>query len=239
MTTDPLPFKCSRCNRGFSKNFGKTLHENKCLADGAAKPPIVPVVPVVEISCAKCRRFHDGDCPPAPTTAELPVTGAVVPAAAATLRIKITGSMMGHEGEAFTADVFDGKVRRGVIENTGNGGGTDFIHLTAADMQWFDNLANEYAAISEDNAFLSHESLCNDLIEEVMLTRDLDRKRNAVIRVKDLIRKGTGFETGTYDGGDNGIRIINSPLNEGTREWARTQGKDVEVWIKGKGWETA
>lgn len=177
----------------------------------------------VQIECPKCYRFHDPSaaaCPPPPVTATLPVTGVVVPAAAAALTIKITGEMNTYDGVAFTAEVRDGKHLRGVIEQDGRGGGTDFRHATYADAQWFAALVDEYAAIDEEHRWVAHESLCNDLYEEVAMIRDLNRKRTVVIRI---------------DKDNDQILGIGKtkPGDAGAAAWAaRRYGDRAEVWSK-------
>lgn len=206
------------------------------------EPEPAPVVSVetgkqvVQTSCTECGRFHGGECPPAPTTATLPHTGYVVPAEAATLRVKITGRMDTSDGEAFTAEVYDGKRLRGIIEQLGHGGGTDFRHATFEDMKWFDALANEYAAIDEDHRFVAHESLLNDLYEEAALYRDMNRKRNAVILVSEIA--GTVVKAGG-EIVEADIRMLNRPLDDKSREWIRGQFPTAKVWIKSKGWVQA
>jgi hypothetical protein len=200
----------------------------------------------VQTQCSQCGRFAPHtECPPPPETVTLPVTLAVVPKAAAELVVVPKGSMSTRDGQAFSAEVYEappvGKKRGqllGMIEQDGHGGGTYFYPATPAARVLFSDLTDEYAAMGEDHHFASEEALCNDLYEEVALARDLNRKRNAVIRSRSLIRPAA-FVGGDYDPGDNGIRVINAPLDDRLREWARSQYADAEVWIKSEGWQPA
>lgn len=182
------------------------------------------------VDCPKCRRWvpaelgahPDGECPPPPETATLPVTGLVVPAAAARWTVKPIGSMRTADGEAFRAEVYADGDCIGTIENEGRGGGTWFRPAHAAARIAFDAMVEEYAAISEDNRWVPHESLCNDLYEEVALARELNRKRNAVVML---------------DGDRDQIMVFNSKADDRLRAHLREKyGERASLWIKGSGW---
>lgn len=158
----------------------------------------------------------------------LPVTGAVVPAAAASLTVKPIGRMATSCGEAFRAEVRDGDRLIGLIENEGRGGGTWFQHNERADRAAFDALVAAYDAVHADAEpwERGEEAFCEALHEEVALARDLNRKRNAVVML---------------DGDRARILVYNAPLSDALRRGvkAANPGREVMVWVKGSGWDVA
>lgn len=172
----------------------------------------------------------DATTPPA--AFNLPVTGDAVPASFASVTLKVTGHMRGREGWATNVEVKRGGAVVGEVSDEGNGGGADFTAFSLdANREWREAVLAMKAILAEadDDTFsIAGEILADRLIDEALLRRDLDRKRNPVVRV----------------GGDKDqvLTLGGGAWDESAEKWAKTYAAQnettVERWVKGQGWET-
>lgn len=154
-------------------------------------------------------------------TVTLPVTGKVVPADAARWTVKPRGRMNTREGEAFNAEVYDGKILVGTIENQGTGGGTWFMpHGREARESWA-AMVDAFRPMSEFPA-LAEEDLADVLYDEVALAAEMNRKRNGAVMLNE---------------DRDQILLFNVPMDDRLRAHVRTTyGDTARVWIKKEGW---
>lgn len=172
-----------------------------------------------------------GTTPPA--VFNLPVTGEAVPADLVKVTTKITGHMMGREGYATSLEVKRVGAVIGAIVDEGDGGGAWFQpSVRGGNAVWLDYTEQMALILVEevrqgaDDVYPSSaaETLCDRLIGDALLRRDLDRKRSIVARV---------------NGDNDDIRVYSGTWNEYAREQLLEEiPGGFERWVKGQGWET-